>query len=120
MPFPNHKALEFDDLQNQVDPGVLRTEMESGFSKQARLYSQPVFIRSFTYVFTAVQYDAFRTWWKDDIGLGSGWFDWIDPVDGVTKNVMMINGLFSALPVNLGDGSEPDWRVNFQLEVRDI
>jgi len=120
MPFPAFKALDFDSLVDQAESAVLRTEMESGHAKQAQKYTQAVFTRSLSYVFTSAQYAAFKTWWNDDIGLGSGWFDWDDPLDGATKTVMMKNGVFAAVPIDLGAGSEPDWQISFQLDIRGI
>ncbi|MDH5393950.1 MAG: hypothetical protein OEY11_12245 [Gammaproteobacteria bacterium] len=116
--FPAFKALMFDSFQEQAESAVLRTQMDSGSVKQAQLYSQGSFNRTVTYVFTGTQFEAFKIWWRDDLGLGAGWFDWDDPLDGATKQVMMNQGVYSARPLDQGEGNTVDIAVSFRLDSR--
>ena len=116
--FPDFKALLFDSFQEQAESAVLRTQMEGGSFKQAQLYSQGNFNRTMTYVFTAAQFAVFKAWWRDELGLGAGWFDWPDPLDGSTKQVMMNLGVYSARPLDQGEGNAVDVAVSFRLDSR--
>jgi hypothetical protein len=96
-------------------PAMLRTEMDSGPSKQRPSTSQAMMQNGVTYVFTYAEYNAFLTWYKTTAALGSLWFNWTDPMDGVTKSARILNGaITSATPQS---ASVSHWAVQFVLET---
>jgi len=96
---------------------VLRSDMEAGPAKQALKSSRDYLRFPVTYLFTKTQYQAFDTWVTDTIGV-VGWFDWTDPMDGVTVlQARIVNGDISdAAPLN---PHLANWVVTFEMEVLD-
>lgn len=113
--WPTYAYLAFDDFAEQPQTVTLRSEMESGPPKQARILSRAMVTRPATVILKSnADYLAFRTWFRDAINRGVDWFDWIDPVDGQMKQARIVNGfLQNASP------QSPDlswWHVKLQLE----
>lgn len=79
---------------------IFRTQMEGGYAKQAKKNSKALVNRSVTYVYTAAEYEAFKTWFYNTAAHGSLFFNWLDPVDNVTKDTRIVNGEYEAAPVS--------------------
>ena len=114
--FPNGK-LTANGFRRKRISNVIRSDMESGPAKQALKSSRDYLRFPVTYLFTKAEYLAFDIWVTDTIGI-VGWFDWTDPVDGITVlQARIFNGDISdAAPMN------PDmanWVVSFEMEVLD-
>lgn len=91
-----------------------RTPMESGPAKQARVQSRAMIERA-GYVELASQADylAFLAWHKDTIHDGADWFDWTDPVDGVTKTARIVADDLVQEPIS----AFGMWRAKITLET---
>ena len=97
---PSYAKILLEGFAEQRESALIRTEMESGPPKQARIKSRvmvtrPVQIR----LDTLTDYKSFITWFRDDIHEGADWFDWVDPVSGTTKSVRFNGGSLDAAPV---------------------
>ena len=115
--FPSDGILLFPGYAENPESVVERTPMDDGMAKQSRIYSSREVQRTVRYKFTRIGYIDFKTWVDTDIAGGSGFFDWVDPLDGLTKQGRMVNGGFSGVPDSTGEGQEPDWIVSFTLET---
>lgn len=113
--FPSYAKLHKYPVK--PESAVLRTEMESGPAKQAKIKSRVLVPRDMTCSLDSkADYLAFKTWIRIDIGQGSAWFDWADPEDGVTKPGRIVRGGVSYRALN---GALTLWEASFQLETWD-
>jgi hypothetical protein len=91
--FPAAAKLGFAGYAKRRQSAVLRSEMESGPPKQARILSKVLVQRDLTYHFdSASDYNAFIVWFRDDITRGADWFDWTDPEDSTVKSARIVGG----------------------------
>jgi len=79
---------------------VLRSPMESGPSKQARINTRvltqyPVQLP----ISSRADYMAFLAWLDSDISGGAGWFECVHPVSGDTVSTRIVGGNIEAVPV---------------------
>lgn len=103
--FPSYASIMRDGYGEQREPALLRSEMESGPARQAKVRSRVMVTRPIkVYLATNADYQAFITWFRDTINEGADWFDWTDPVDGVTKSVRFVGGGLSGSPLSAASG----------------
>ena len=114
MAFPSYGKLLRDGYSENPRPAVLRTSMESGPPKQTKIQSRVMVERPVVYQFTLTEKGTFWTWFTSTINYGADWFDWTDPVDGVTKAARIVGGQIGWQPVSHRGGS---WRAAFTLET---
>lgn len=101
----------------EPESAVLRTEMESGPPKQAKLRSRVMVERPVTYSLDSkADYLAFMTWVRGTINRGVSWFDWTDPLDNVTKLARIKGGKVSYKSLN---AALSFWEASFVLETWD-
>ena len=112
--FPSYAELSLEGFSEEPTSAVMRTETEDGFSKQAQRFSRSMVKRKISYLLIGKQkLEQFKTWVKNDIHHGADWFDWIDPVSGVSKQARIESGKVSYAPIeNLFN-----WRASFTLET---
>ena len=114
--FPSYGEFLLDGFGEQPESPLVRTNMESGPVKQAKLRSKIRVVRNVTYRFTNAEYVTWKTWHKTTVAFGALWFDWINPLDGATVQGRIINGLYNAISFDGGDGTLK-WDVGFALET---
>jgi len=114
--FPATGKLLATGYAENPQSAVQRTEMEESMAKQAKIRSSVSVQRPLEYLFTKTDFLAFKTWFKANIGRGADEFNWTDPVDGATKNGRIVNGEYSARPVNR---LQLNWIVTFTLETQE-
>lgn len=91
--FPNYAKVLLSGYSEEADYGVLRTEMDNGIAKQRPRRSLPIVTRTVViHVETLADKNAFDTWRQIDLSGSSGWFDWLDPLDGVVKQTRIVGG----------------------------
>lgn len=91
-----------------------RTPMEDGMQKQLRTQSRALVKRSFILqVDSFANYQSFLTFYKDTINYGTDWFDMVDPEDGVTRLVRIVNSKLKKEEPIFGTTS---WRIHVDLE----
>lgn len=57
------------------DAAFIRTDMEAGPARQRQRYSVTPNSVSLNWLFTAAEMLIFRAFYRDDLSLGTGWFD---------------------------------------------
>lgn len=98
--FPSYAKLLREGFSEQRESALLRTEMESGPPKQARVKSRVMVTRPVKIMLdNLADYQAFVEWFATDLAEGALWFDWADPVSGTTRQVRFVGGGLSAAPV---------------------
>lgn len=114
--FPSYMKLILAGLTFKRESALLRTEMEIGPPKQTVQKTRVMLTRKVTYAADSkTDYLNFITWFTTTINRGAAWFDWTDPVDGVTKKARIVNGeLDEEKPLNSGLTL---WQVSFHLET---
>jgi hypothetical protein len=95
--FPVYAQLVLDDgYQPSAGGGIARTEMDDGFIEQARIQSRARYEVELAYrLCSQADKDAFETWRREDLLLGSSYFAWPDPEDstGATlRRARIVNG----------------------------
>lgn len=84
--WPFYAKFLADGFSVRRESALMRTDMETGPAKQARVRSRVLVQRSGSILLeTKAEYLAFVAWFANDISEGASWFDWTDPVDGVLK-----------------------------------
>lgn len=120
MPFPSTGKLSLSGYSEKPESALLRSEMESGPAKQALIKSRVMVERSITLHYSFAEYAAFKAWFKStDCNRGASWFDWLDPIDGATKQARLKNGDYDALPRSGGEGAVLEWDVSMIIETWD-
>ena len=113
--FPSYAVLLFAGFGEQPDSALLRTTTESGPPKQSLLMSRVMVKRQVTIQLnSAADYQSFMTFFKTTISYGASWFDWLDPVDNITKQARIVAGQIQSAPMRPNLSL---WRVSFQLET---
>lgn len=91
--FPTYAKILLAGFDEQPDYGVLRTDMDNSIAKQRATRSLPIVTRSASIlVMSKADKQAFGAWMKTDLSGGVGWFDWVDPLDGETKQTRIVGG----------------------------
>jgi len=92
----------------------MRTEMESGPPRQAKVRSRVMLTRSVKiYLPTKADFQSFESWYAGDLSLGALWFNFIDPVSGTTVLARFVGGGYSAAPLT---GGLAAWLVDAKIE----
>lgn len=112
--FPSYAKILLAGYQQQRESALLRSEMESGPARQSKVRSRVMITRTCTiFLGSLTDYNAFETWYATTLGEGSAWFDYTDPVSGITKSARFVGGGYTATPSAAGIGS---WQVSAKIE----
>lgn len=98
--FPTYARILFDGYNQQRASALMRTEMESGPPRQAKVRSRVMLTRSVKiYLASKADFQAFEAWYANDCSLGATWFSFIDPVTKSTVLARFVSGGYTATPV---------------------
>ena len=112
---PSYASIHLDGYAEQRESALMRTEMESGPPKQAKIKSRVMVTRPVTIrVNTLADYQAFVVWFSDTINEGADWFDWLDPISNTTKQARIQGGALDASPMGSINGA---WVMRAKLET---
>lgn len=101
--FPAYAKILYSGFGETRAAVVMRTEMESGPPKQARIRSKPMIKRPVQILLSsAADYQSFKNWYSADIAEGALWFSMTDPVTGSTINARFVAADLAAMPDNNG------------------
>lgn len=92
-----------------------RTDFDNGPARQRQIFTATPETVNATFRFTGAQMAIFRSYWKNDIGMGSGWFSMeLDIGDGFAVYDLRFSRVYkqAALP-----GMK--WEIQAVMEVRD-
>lgn len=111
---PSYVKVFFRDFQQKRDSVLLRTEMESGAPRQAKIRSRPMITRTaILFMETKADFLSFETWYKEDIDEGAMWFNFYDPVKEATVQARFVGGGYTARPLS---ASLKQWEVETSIE----
>lgn len=112
--FPTYAQILYNGYSQKKESALLRTEMDSGPPKQAKVKSKVMVVRSVKiYLSTKTDFQSFETWYDTTLDQGSAWFDFVDPVSGSTIQARFRDGGYTAQPM-IADMSK--WEVSAQIE----
>lgn len=112
---PSYVTISFEGFMEVRGSVVLRTEMESGPPKQARISTRPMVTRPVRLIIDSkANYINFISWYSTDLSEGSSWFDFVDPVSNSTKQARFVSGDLKGVPVN---PHLADWEVITNIET---
>lgn len=111
---PAYAKILLAGFAEQRESALLRTEMESGPPKQAKVKSRVMVTRPATIsIETKADYLSFVDWFAHDINEGAAWFDWTDPVSGTTRQARFVGGGLDATPV----AGLRHWMIKTKIET---
>ncbi len=92
----------------------VRTKMDSGHVRQRRRWTKENGKFAVEWELDDEEYQVFRAWWAEKIGLGTDWFTLNLPVGGgmAVQTARFVSGQFKADYVPVGN-----WKVSCVLEV---
>jgi hypothetical protein len=91
---PNYACVLLEGYEESPDFGVLRSDMDNSVAKQRPRRSLPIVTRSVKIkVENKNEKALFDEWFKDDLNGGSGFFNYVDPLDGQTKQARFVSGV---------------------------
>ncbi len=112
--FPTYAKLLFDGYRQKRESALLRTEMESGPPKQAKVRSRVMLTRTVKiYLASKADFQAFENWYASTLDLGALWFNMRDPVSGTTVLGRFVGGGYSATPIA---GKLAAWVIETSIE----
>lgn len=115
MAFPTYGKLLFSGFNQQRGSSTQRTEMEDGYVKEGQHLSRVLVPSAVQYRFTKSEFASFKSWFASEAN-GGQFFAWVDPLDGVEKQVRMVRSEYTARPENAGEGQPLNVIVGFTLE----
>jgi hypothetical protein len=111
---PAYVDVLFNGYSQKRESALLRTEMEYGPPKQAKVQSLVMITRSARlYVNTKANFQSFETWYRNDLNEGVSWFDMTDPVSGSTITARFVGGGYTATPMT---AAMEQWEIGVQIE----
>ena len=115
MAFPTYGKLLFNGFNQERGSSTLRTEMEDSFVKENGILSRVLVPSAVQYLFTKSEFASFKSWFAAEAN-GGQFFAWVDPLDGLEKQVRMVGSRYTARPENAGEGQPLNVIVSFTLE----
>lgn len=112
--FPSYADILIDSYSVNRESALLRSEMESGPPKQAKIKSRVMITHNVQiYIATKANYLSFQTWFSNDISEGADWFDFTDPISGSTIQARFVGGELTASPLS---AKLEQWKISAKLE----
>lgn len=112
--FPAYARIARSGYSEQRESALLRTEMESGPPRQARIKTRVMITRPITIrLDTKAHYLAFIAWFSTELGEGAAWFDFPDPISGTAKPARFVGGGLEGTP---GAGLS-FWEIKTKIET---
>lgn len=112
--FPTYAKILFDGYSQKRDSALIRTEMESGPPRQAKIVSRVMVTRAAKiYLSSKTDFQNFESWYKTTINEGSDWFDFVDPVSGSTILARFVGGGYQAQPMS---AAMQNWQISANIE----
>lgn len=111
---PSYVKILYQDYSQRRESALLRTEMESGPPKQAKVRSRVMLTRAAKlYLSSKADFQSFEAWYRDDLDEGSLWFNMTDPVSGSTVEARFVGGGYTATPMS---AAMELWQVEVNIE----
>ena len=112
--FPAYAQILYKDFSQNRESALIRTEMESGPPKQARIKSRVMVTQNIKiYLASKADFASFQSWYKNDITDGADWFDYVDPITGSTIQARFRDGGYNSSPMT---ADLQNWELSAQIE----
>jgi hypothetical protein len=112
--FPTNLRFQSASFSSSPVSNVYRSSMENGRIKQSRRSQRVRIVKNVQFLATTAQFNAFKTWFKDDAAMGAKYFNWVDPEDEVNKEARIVEGVYTATPLNT---RMHYWVISMQFET---
>lgn len=113
--FPSYAKLQMSGYSQQRESAIMRTEMESGPPRQAKIRSRVMLTRNARiYLSSKADFQSFESWYANDCNLGAAWFNFTDPVSGNIVQARFVGGGYSAQPIGVAGLS--GWMIDVKIE----
>lgn len=113
--WPAYAEIMQGQYAENPEPAVLRTDMETGPSKQVLIKSKTLVARPVTVIIqSAANYASWLTWFRTTIHRGTDWFDWVDVRTGSTVSARIQGGIYQAEPATPRFNV---WKLRLTLET---
>jgi hypothetical protein len=113
--FPSYAKILVSGFSQQRESALLRTEMESGAPKQAKVRSRVMITRTCKiYLSSLADFQSFDTWFSTTLDEGALWFTFTDPVSLVATTARFVGGGYSAAPLM---DKTTDWVITLKIET---
>ena len=111
---PAYVNILFSGYTQKRESALLRTDMEYGPPKQAKVKSLVMITRQVKlYISTKSNFQSFETWYRNDLNEGVSWFDMTDPVANTTITVRFKDGGYTATPMT---ADMENWEIGAEIE----
>lgn len=111
---PSYVNVLFEGYSQRRESALLRTEMEYGPPKQAKIKSLVMITRQASlYISSKSDFQAFETWYRDDINEGASWFFMDDPITLSQITARFVGGGFNATPMT---ADMENWKISIEIE----
>lgn len=111
---PSYVKILFQDYSQRRESALLRTEMESGPPKQAKVRSRVMLTRAAKlYLSSKADFQSFETWYREDLDEGALFFTMVDPVSGSNIEARFVGGGYTATPMS---AAMQLWQVEVNIE----
>lgn len=114
--FPEYVQMQISNYDEEYISGVIRSDFDSGFSKQRQTTSSNFKQINFEIIVANSRMTDFVNWWKNDIKRGSLWFTFVDPRDLTEKRARMVTQNLKPTPL---DAQFRRNKIPFLVEVED-
>jgi hypothetical protein len=112
--FPSYALIMNDGYAEKRESALIRSDMESGPPKQAKIKSLVLVTRPVKIKLTSVSdYQAFVEWFSVGINEGADWFNFTDPVSKLTGLARFAGGGLDAVP----DRGGWVWTISTTIET---
>lgn len=112
---PSYVSIAFDGFNEKYGSTLIRTEMEDGLPKQAKIRSRVLVTRPVNlYLSSKADYLSFLEWYTTDLSDGALWFDFQDPVTNTLKQGRFVGGELVGVPQN---AHLANWYVATSIET---
>lgn len=111
---PAYAKLMFDSYSQKREPAILRTDMESGPPRQAKIRSRVMLTRTVKIVIESLNnFNSFETWFKNDLQYGALFFNMTDPVTKTTIEARFVSGEYTSRPMA---STLNVWQIDAEIE----
>jgi len=111
---PSYVQILFDGFEQQRESALLRTEMDSGPPKQAKVKSRVMVTRQAKLLIMSKEDLAlFESWYSTNINEGASWFDMVDPITGSTIQARFVDGGYKLSPLS---AKMQEWQISVKIE----
>lgn len=112
---PTYVNLLYQDYSFSRDSALIRTEMESGPPKQARIKNKTMNTHNVKLHFDSKgDFTLFQTWFSTTLKEGSEWFNMTDPISGSSIVARFNGGGYTAKPMS---AKMDNWEISAKIET---